>query len=165
MSVPGVVGGAFDFNGSTDMVGNNFVTSDFASNSQGSIAMWIKPEASGSSVGNPFGGTGFQSYWITNTPLWSQYPSNSFNMGSLYSNANAFTMNQWNHVVVTIDSTTSNNITTVYVDGSPVQMYTYPSGTGGGTASNQNSKTVSNLLANTIPVSYTHLTLPTNREV
>ena len=150
MGVTGVIGNAFDFNGVSDQVGSNFVTSDFASNSQGSISIWIKPEATGSSVGNPFGGTGFQSYWITNTPLWSQYPSNSFNMGSLYSNANAFTMNQWNHVVVTIDSSTANNITTVYVDGSPVQMYTYPSGTGGGTASNQNSKTVSNLLANTM---------------
>lgn len=150
MGVPGVIGGAFDFNGSTDMVGNNFVTSDFAGNSQGSISIWIKPEASGSSVGNPFGGTGFQTYWITNTPLWSAYPSNSFNMGSLYSNANAFTMNAWNHVVVTIDSTTSNNTTVVYVNGSPVQMYTYPSGTGGGSASSSNSKTASNLLANTI---------------
>jgi|UniRef100_A0AAT9JHD5 hypothetical protein len=150
MGVGGVLGTAFDFNGSTDMVGENFVTSDFASNSQGSISIWIKPEASGSSVGNPFGGTGFQSYWITNTPLWSAYPSNSFNMGSLYSNANAFTMNAWNHVVVTIDSTTSNNTTVVYVNGSPVQMYNYPSGTGGGSASSSNSKTASNLLANTI---------------
>ena len=150
MGVTGVIGNAFDFNGSTDMVGSNFVTSDFASNSQGSISIWVKPEATGSSVGNPWGGTGFQTYWITNTPLWSAYPSNSFNMGSLYSNANAFTMNAWNHVVVTIDSTTSNNTTTVYVNGSPIQMYTYPSGTGGGSASNSNSKTASNLLANTI---------------
>ena len=153
MGVPGVIGGAFDFNGSTDMVGANFVTgypNSGVQPTQGSISIWVKPEASGSSVGNPFGGTGFQSYWITNTPMWPTYPSNSFNMGSLYSNANAFTMNAWNHIVVTIDSTTSNNITTVYVNGSPLQMYTYPSGTGGGSASNQNSKTVGNLLANTI---------------
>ena len=73
MGVPGVVGGAFDFNGVSDQVGENFVTSDFASNSQGSIAMWIKPEATGSSVGNPFGGTGFQSVSYTHLTLPTIY--------------------------------------------------------------------------------------------
>ena len=151
MGVGGVIGTAFDFNGSTDMIGANHVTgfpNSTVAPTQASISMWIKPEATGSSVGNPFGGTGFQSYWITNTPLWSQYPSNSFNMGSIYSNGGVYNMQQWNHLVLTIDSTTSSNTTTVYVNGSIVPMFNYPSGTGGGASNNSNSKTAGNLVAN-----------------
>ena len=151
MGVGGVIGTAFDFNGSTDIVGENHVTgfpNSGVQPTQGSISVWIKPEATGSSVGNPFGATGFNSYWIQNTPLWSAYPSNSFSMGSLYSNGGVYNMQQWNHLVLAIDSSGSSNIMTVYVNGSPVQMYNYPSGTGGGSANNVSSKTAGNLLAN-----------------
>ena len=151
MGVGGVIGTAFDFNGSTDIIGENHVTgfpNSGVQPTQASISLWVKPEATGASAGNPVGGTGFSSYWVQNGQWSSYYPTDSFSVGSLYSNGGVYNMQQWNHWVVTIDSTTSSNTTTVYVNGSPVQMYDYPSGTGGGSANSSNSKTAGNLVAN-----------------
>ena len=134
-----VIGNSMHFNGSTDMIGEDILTAPTVT--QGSVSMWVKPEATGASSGNPFGGVGFQSYWVQNGQWAPTYPTNSFNAGSLYSNANVYTMNDWNHWVITIDSSTSNNETTVYIDGQVVPMFDYPSGTGGGSSNNQNSKT------------------------
>ena len=164
MGVGGVLGTAFDFNGSTDIIGENHVTgfpNSGVSPTQGSISVWIKPEATGASAGNPIGGTGLGSYWIQNGQWSSYYPLNSFNIGSIYSNANAYNMNEWNHLVATVDSSGGGtlvgtcpfsggcaNIWTIYMNGSPVQMYSYPSGTGGGVAINGSPQSASNLLAN-----------------
>ena len=143
-----VIGNSMHFNGSTDMIGEDILTAPTVT--QGSVSMWVKPEATGASSGNPFGGVGFQSYWVQNGQWAPTYPTNSFNVGSLYSNANVYTMNDWNHWVITIDSSTSNNETTVYIDGQVVPMFNYPSGTGGGSSNNQNSKTAQNLLTSVI---------------
>ena len=166
MGVGGVIGTAFDFNGSTDVIGDNYVTgypNSGVQPPQGSISVWIKPEATSASAGNPIGGTGLGSYWIQNGQWSSYYPTNSFNIGSLYSNANAYNMNQWNHLVATVDSSGGGtlvgtcpfsggcaNIWTIYMNGSPVQMYSYPSGTGGGTAINGSPQSAGNLLANLV---------------
>jgi hypothetical protein len=55
---------------------------------------------------------------------WS-YPNNIINHGELYTYTNSVTLNQWQHFVFSIDSTGSNNIMNIYIDGVDQNLYSY----------------------------------------
>jgi len=162
-----VLGSSMFFNGFSDVLGHDNISGGSSNlTDKASVSVWIKPMGSpyvsgGGSVGNPLGvmSNGGAIYFVQNGQWSSYYPLDSFSIGSVYSNGNAFNMYEWNHLVISGDSSSSANLSScafsscvmeldVYMNGQKIQMYSYPSGTGGGTASNATDKGIVGTFSN-----------------
>ena len=163
-----ILGSSMFFNGITDVIGTDHISGGSPNlTDKASVSVWVKPMGhalihGGTSAGNPLGimSNGGEIYFMQNGQWSSYYPNSSFNVGSIYSNGNAFNQNEWNHLVISGDSSSGADLSTcpsfwtcvmeldVYMNGQKVQMYSYPSGTGGGTATNATPKTIVGTFSN-----------------
>ena len=162
-----ILGSSMFFNGLSDMIGQDAVSGGGSNlTDKGSMSIWIKPMGhplidGNPTAGNPLGmnSNGGDIYFMQHGQ-WSNYgyPVSSFNIGSVYSNGNAFNQNEWNHLVLSGDSSSSADLSNcafsscvmeldVYMNGQKVQMYSYPSGANGG-ASNATDKNIIGTFSN-----------------
>ena len=124
MGVDGLIGNAMEFNGSSDVIGHDFLGYEGAGANitESSISFWAKPQAS-PSPNAPIGAPAFDVYFLMGGQ-WG-YPNNIANFGELYTYTDTLTYNEWQHIVLTIDSTGSNNIMHVYIDGVDTDLYSW----------------------------------------
>ena len=119
----GVIGNSMYFDGVCDSLNPFDPNADSTQGSDMTLAVWLKSDAGSSSVADiPFGkiGAGYN-YLILNN-MWSSYgyANNSVTVNGLYSAADAFPPNVWNHYAVTI---AADNTTHLYINGVDIPLY------------------------------------------
>ena len=137
MGSSGKIGNGLYFDGICDTLG---MFSPDATSSQGSavtLSVWLKSDIGTSSAADiPFGKIGAGYNYLILGNMWPSYgyANNSVTTNSLYSGANAFLPNVWNHYAFTV---AADKTTHLYVNGVDIPLYTtYIS-------SNHNSSTLS----------------------
>ena len=107
------------FNGSNNRITKSPVTGFPGGNSARSVSVWVKQTVSNISQCILMWGTGSGNRAFALYPNYTQLTILTY--GASVSTGYNFTLNQWTHIVVTHDGTT----TKVYADGSLVHSFTY----------------------------------------
>ena len=137
MGSSGKIGNGLYFDGVCDTLGTFNPDANSSQGSAVTLSVWLKSDIGTSSVADiPFGkiGAGYN-YLILNNQ-WSSYgyANNSVTTNHLYSGANAFLPNVWNHYAFTV---AADKTTHLYVNGVDIPLYTSYN------SANHNSSTLS----------------------
>lgn len=128
-TIPGKAGSAFNFNGTSNFISMTDATLDLAGSL--TVAAWIKPETFGTDVGGGIraggiydrisGSSGYSLniYEALGDDRLALYSSGN---GNVFSDFNILTLNEWQHVAVTIDA----GAATFYVNGVEAGTNAFP---------------------------------------